>query len=304
MKRVLVTGATGFVGRHAPAALLARGYEVHLIGRRKPDTLPANVTWHTADLLRPGASKPIIENLRPTHLLHLAWYAEHGKYWTSPENLRWVEASLALLRYFVESGGKRAVVAGTCAEYDWSSEHFDEMQTPSVPRTLYGSAKESLRQLATAYANAAGLSLAWGRIFFLYGPHEHEKRLVPSLIRPLLRGERATCRSGGHTRDLLHAADVADAFAALLDHAATQGLVNIASGLAVTLGEVAHTIGTIIGRPDLVQIEQAPGTPDNPLVMTAANHRISGTGWSPRFTLGSGLADAIAWHRQNLSVRR
>ena len=117
MKRVLVTGATGFVGRHSPLALAARGFEVHatcLTGT--PDT---SATWHRVDLLDHAQVDRLLNEVRPTHLLHFAWYAVHGKYWTSTENLRWVESSLALLRSFVDRGGRRAVIAGTCTEYDW-----------------------------------------------------------------------------------------------------------------------------------------------------------------------------------------
>ena len=97
MKRVLLTGATGFVGRHCLQPLLERGYEVHaLTSRPVPTTEQDGVHWHLLDLLAP---RPLsLEQIQPTHLLHLAWYAVPGKYWTSPENVRWVEASLALLR--------------------------------------------------------------------------------------------------------------------------------------------------------------------------------------------------------------
>ncbi|MCW3018640.1 MAG: NAD-dependent epimerase/dehydratase, partial [Solirubrobacterales bacterium] len=167
MSRVLLTGPTGFIGRHALAALAGAGHEVHAVARRRgPDA--EGVSWHEADLLE-GAG--VVEQIEPEILVHLAWYAEHGKLWSSVENLRWVEASLALLRAFARAGGRRAVVAGTCAEYDWSREIYAE-DAPLQPATLYGAAKHGLHVVSRAFAEQAGFSLAWGRVFFLYGPFE------------------------------------------------------------------------------------------------------------------------------------
>src|SRR5262249_16760441 len=122
--KVVVTGASGFIGRHSLPALVARGHEVHAMARRalQLPRLPA----HVCDLLDPHATAALIARVRPTHLLHFAWYAVPGKYWTAPENLDWVAATLHLLRGFAASGGQRVVMAGTCAEYDWSHPTLSE----------------------------------------------------------------------------------------------------------------------------------------------------------------------------------
>ena len=139
---------------------------------------------------------------------------------------------------------------------------------------------------------AGGPAVAWGRIFFLYGPDEHRDRLVPSILNPLKRGEPAVVRSGGHVRDLMHVADVAAAFVSLLSSDVV-GTVNVASGTAHTLGEVAHVLGELTGRPDLVTAEDAPGTPTNPKVMIADTARLAAAGFRPRYTLRDGLATLV-----------
>ena len=149
--RVLVTGATGFIGRHAMEALRQREVDVHGVG-------------HEVDLLG-GEVRSLLQEIRPTHLLHLAWYAVPGEYWTSLENYRWVAATIELARLFAESGGKRIVGAGTCAE--------------GGP-TPYGVCKDAARRLLESFSRAAGVSFAWGRIFFVYGPGERPER-VPEL---------------------------------------------------------------------------------------------------------------------------
>src|SRR5262249_11285022 len=149
------------------------------------------VYWHQADLLNPQDIATLLLSIRPTHLLHLAWYAEPGKYWTSEKNLEWICASLNLLIEVVRHGGQRVVMAGPCAEYDWPSGHCAEAVAPLTPTTLYGSSKHALQVLLAAVARQAGLSSAWGRIFFLFGPYEHPSRLVASVARSLLQGEPA-----------------------------------------------------------------------------------------------------------------
>src|ERR1700722_8182981 len=144
MKTVLVTGAAGFIGGHTLQRLAARGYKVEAVSRVAHPSSDA-VCWRKADILDIDAVEKLIYDVRPTHLLHLAWITEHGTYWTAPENVEWLIASLKLLELFGRAGGERAVGLGTCAEYDWSAAPpFCEDTTPLHPRNLYGAAKNSL----------------------------------------------------------------------------------------------------------------------------------------------------------------
>ncbi len=295
MSRVLLTGATGFVGRHALLALAAAGHEVHAVARRRGADV-AGVRWHEADLLA-GAS--LVGEVQPEILVHLAWYAEHGKFWTSLENVRWVETSLALLRAFVEAGGRRVVMAGSCAEYQWSRELYHE-GAPLAPATLYGAAKHGLHVVAGAVCAQAGVELAWGRLFFLYGPFEAAGRFVPSLVLPLLRGEPATMTEGTQRRDFLHTADAGAAFAALAVRPVT-GAVNVASGDPIALRELAQRIALRIGREELLHIGARPLPAGEPPALVADVSRLRHeVRWSPRIELDDGLDEVIAWWRERL----
>src|SRR5258706_1738280 len=117
MKRVLVTGARGFIGRRTLPLLSTHGFEVHAVTSREIVPGDPKVTWHRADLLDGRQIDSLIATIAPTHLLHLAWIATPGSYQTSAENLRWLEAGIHLTRSFSITGGKRLVAAGSCAEY-------------------------------------------------------------------------------------------------------------------------------------------------------------------------------------------
>jgi nucleoside-diphosphate-sugar epimerase len=280
MTRVLVTGSGGFIGRRTLAPLAAAGFEV---------------VRNTVDLLEAGAAERVIAAVQPSHLLHLAWYAEHGKFWTSPENLRWVESSLALLRAFAAAGGQRAVLAGTCAEYDWSAGDGTLREDSALgATTLYGAAKSGLREVAEAFAAQTAFELAWGRVFFLYGPDEAPGRLFASVARSLLAGEPARTSTGEQVRDFLHADDVGTAFAALIGADGVTGPVNVASGSPVAVRDLVAEIALATDRPELLELGALPQRPGEPGRIVADVGRLRDeVGFRPAFDLPGGVAAAV-----------
>jgi nucleoside-diphosphate-sugar epimerase len=297
MTRLLITGATGFLGEPAVRAAVEH-FEVHATARTLRDPLPSGVRFHACDLLGPGAAAGLIEAVRPTHLLHLAWIATPGAYWTAPDNHRWVDASKQLLLAFARCGGRRAVVAGTCAEYDWTAAGAcREFDTPTRPSTTYGRCKLELARWAAAFGRARGIGVAWARLFWLYGPREHPARLVPSVAKALLAGEAAPCSAGTQERDFLHTEDAAAALATLTRSAVT-GPVNVASGEPVAVRAVVAHIGAACGRPDLIRFGERP-TPagEPPRVVADVTRLRDELGWHPRVGLAAGLAETVAWWR-------
>ncbi len=302
MKRVLLSGASGFVGRHCLVPLAARGYEVHALSSTEPAGIPSltGVSWHRTDLLDRMQVARVVEEVRPTHLLHCAWYAEHGKYWNAPENVLWVEASLYLFRMFAARDGQRVVGVGTCAEYDWGSGHCSEEKTPLNPATTYGACKHALHLILKAWSEVNGLSAAWARLFFLYGPHEHAQRLVPSLIRSGLHGEPARCSNAEIVRDFLYVEDAAAALVALLD-SHTTGPVNIASGVPISVQQVVGQIAAQLHSPMHIEVMPPSGAEKlSPLVVADTSRLRNEVGWMPEYSLGRGLAETISWWKSQL----
>lgn len=287
--KVLLTGASGFVGGYVLAALQRHGIETVAVGRRRP-TLP--VDFLEADLLEGADFSSLVERAGATHLLHLAWYAEHGRYWTSSRNLRWLEASVRLVEAFCRTGGRRVVVAGTCAEYDWAHGYCREEATPLEPATLYGIAKDATRRLVAAVCAQAGVPWAWGRIFLPFGVGEAPSRLIPSLIE-VFRGKRPPFGvNAGAYRDFLHVADVAEAFLTLLG-ARAEGACNISSGQPVSVGTVVEILAGLCGADPRPVLELAGERPGEPPLLVGDNRALRALGWSPTLTLPQGLARCL-----------
>lgn len=298
MTRVLLTGATGFLGGPVLRALAAAGREVHAVTSRSLDAVPTgravagDVTWHRADLLQPGESGRLVALVKPEALVHLAWYATPPDYWTSPLNVRWVEATLELARVFIERGGRRFVGAGTCAEYDWTGGLCDEASTPVAPRSLYGTAKAAAGSVVRTLAAQSGVESAWARLFFLLGPGDHPSRLVPSLVRALAEGREARCTSGRLVRDFLHVEDAASALAALLGSRVT-GAVNIGSGEPAAIETVARAVADHLGRAGLLRVD--PGSGEDPVVVAGIGRLRDEVGWRPARTLHEAVNDTVDW---------
>jgi nucleoside-diphosphate-sugar epimerase len=319
-RRVLVTGASGFIGRWTLAPLLARGFEVHAVASpRAASGYPAAPAprdsagrftshWHAVDLLDPAAAAALVARIAPTHLLHFAWIAKPGVYWTSPDNARWLAASEALLQAFVAAGGRRALMAGSCAEYDWSRvEVCVESSSPlcasaAAATPAYVVCKLALHARLAAAAQRHGLSAAWGRLFFQFGPHEPRERLVASVITSLLQGREALCTAGLQERSFLHVADVGSAFASLLD-SPVQGAINIGSAERISVAALCRRIATLLGAESRLRLGARATPAAEPAVLLPDVSRLARElGWRPRHTLDSALEDTIAWWREELAL--
>jgi nucleoside-diphosphate-sugar epimerase len=292
--RVLLTGANGFVGRQV-LARLPDTVEIHCVSRGSR-TADENVTWHTVDLLDPAACAELISSARPTHLAHLAWNTEHGKFWTAPDNAQWRDTGIALVRAFAQLGGKRLLISGTGAEYASSDPSpLDESGSSAEAETLYGQMKNALRIEAQTIADEYGVSCSWARIFNVYGAFEDRGRFVPSIIGAILQNEPAKCSSGQQVRDFMDVRDLGSALVALA-LSDVQGPINLGSGQQAKIAEVAETIGRLMGRPDLIAPGALPDRPGEPLVQVPGLTRMRDElGFAPQIGLEQGLQDAIGW---------
>ncbi|MBC7682211.1 MAG: NAD(P)-dependent oxidoreductase [Ferruginibacter sp.] len=292
--RILLTGASGYLGRHVLAYLRQQGCEVVLLGRSLPLGFD-DVTLVHCDLLDGPNLAQAVQQAGATHLLHLAWTTEYGVYWTSPLNFRWADATLRLLQAFADAGGQHAAIAGTCAEYDWAQGTLVENVSPYAPATLYGVAKDATRRMATALCAARGVSLAWGHIFFPFGPGEAPQRMLPSLVR-VFRGRAAPFGVNiAAYRGMLPVADAASALGTLLVQGCN-GNFNICSGQPALIGDVVKTLARLCSADPAPVLALASVRPGDPPVLVGDSTRLRATGWRPQSTLEQGLAALVQAH--------
>jgi nucleoside-diphosphate-sugar epimerase len=287
--KVLLTGASGFIGNHVLRSLQNQGIATVAVGRSQPH---ASDEFIHADLLTISDFTPLIHQAQATHLLHLAWYAEHGKYWTSPLNLRWSEATTRLVEAFCIAGGKHVAIAGTCAEYDWSYGYCREETTPLNPAALYGAAKDATRRLSMAVCAQYHVPCVWGRVFLPFGHGESRSRLIPSLIE-VFKGERAPFAINANAyRDFLHVSDVAQGFIRLMSEGMS-GTFNVSSGEATRLADVVITLASLLGVVSDPVLALTTARATEPAMLVGESSKLKMIGWRPTLTLEQGLERSL-----------
>jgi len=287
--RVLLTGATGFIGAHVARALIARGVELH--GMTLPDAprgriaeVAARIELHEGDLGNAAWVRNEIRSISPATTIHLAWYAEPRSYIRAvAENLGSLRGGINLLEALAEGGTcRRVVLAGTCLE-----------NLATAEPTVYAAAKAAQHRVALGFAEQS-MAAACAHIHYLYGPWEDERRVVPTVTRSLLRGEPIDVTDGTTSRDYLHVADVAEAIC-LVAESDLIGRVDICSGAPVTLRDVFEEITRSTGRPDLLRIGARTDTESDEWPATGDPSALLSTGWQPKYSLRMGIEETTDW---------
>lgn len=262
MPRILLTGAGGFIGRHVATAFDGQA-----------EVLPARLaSGRRADLLDADDRARLLAETKPEILVHLAWVTEHGKFWSSPLNAAWEEASADLFARFYAQGGRRALGSGSCAEYDWTTgaECFAE-DAPLAPHTEYGAAK--VRTAEALSREARGASWAWVRVFFSFGAGEPPGRLVPLMLRAARSRTPLGIGPADTVRDFWPVETLGAAIAAVV-LSDVEGPVNTASGVGTRFDALAEMVEAAAGVSDIIATDQRPLGPGEPPMLVADAHRL------------------------------
>jgi nucleoside-diphosphate-sugar epimerase len=311
-RRVLVTGATGFVGRHLVRALAAAGAEVHALrrassagaafsGSRPVATGPAPVVWHEADLLDRKALARALATAAPAIVFHLAAYGarpeERGRDAICLVN---VQGSVNLWEALPESV-TRVVAAGTSREYARATGPVDE-EYRCHPWRAYPASKHAAGVLLAALAEEDGRSLVILRLFGPYGPGDDSQRVIPFTILRLLASESVPLTSGGQLYDFAFVDDHVAGFllAATVPLPRLVSIYNIGSGEPRALREVLEAVAATIGGSALARLRfgahpERPG--DNLAICADIGAARRDLGYAPTTPLADGLARTVEWWR-------
>ena len=258
---VLLTGATGFVGRQVLRALGERGVQVRAVVRDGKQANLANMgsietVVTTPDLFAEDAAWWAVVCAGIDTVIHVAWYAEPGKYLQSAKNFDCLAGTLDLAKGAAQAKVRRFVGIGTCSEYDLTGGML-AVSTPLRPTTPYAGAKAAAFIALSQLLPQQDVEFAWCRLFYLYGEGEDSRRLVPYLRVRLAAGEVAELTRGEQVRDFL---DVRNAGRMIVDSALSDinGPVNTCSGVPISVRELAEQVADEYGRRDLLKFGVRP----------------------------------------------
>lgn len=297
MKKVLLTGATGFIGRNALFELIERGYTVYAPSTSMSLPEIKGLIQIELNLFDNNAVEKFLEENKFENLIHLAWYTG-PKCHSSDLNLDWTTVSLNLLKAFQKNGGKKILFAGSMSEYDFSYGYLKEGLTPLTNPSLYGRCKSSLFEIASTFAKQTDMDFKWARIFNLYGPFEKKSRLMPSVICSILNNEDVKVSDCKKTQDYLHVYDTARGIVELFE-SNVQGAVNISSGTPANLRLIVEKIVELMDFKGKVLYGAIPTNFDDPFVVGCNERLTNEVGWEQKFDLEEGLKETIDWWRNN-----
>jgi dTDP-6-deoxy-L-talose 4-dehydrogenase (NAD+) len=271
MGRILLTGATGFVGKQILKVLESQGYETLVVARpgwqnriEIDNTLTQLI--ETTDLFQETNEWwcDVLQDIDT--VIHSAWYVEPGEYLTAAKNLDCLVGTLQLAKAAVTSSVKRFVGLGTCIEYQLSDSLLT-LETPLNPTTLYSATKVAAYHSLREYFTHSDVSFLWCRLFYLNGEGEDARRLVPFLHEKLSKGVVADLSNGTQIRDFIDVVDAAKMIVAgTLSQ--TNGAANICTGHGRSVKDLAHEIAATYNRKDLLNFGARPDNlVDSPIII-------------------------------------
>jgi UDP-glucose 4-epimerase len=307
MKRVLITGAGGFVGANLTRRLVEGGHEVHVLvqGPAAPwrlDDIKTSVQLHCGDVAARDDVRRIMAGIRPAWVFHLAAYGAYSWQTDADRMLRTnVQGCMCLLDACAEAGSESFVQAGSSSEYGLKDHPAQEDETLQ-PNSVYAVTKAAATHCCQLQARQRDLHAVTARLYSIYGPFEEPRRLIPALLLYGMRREFPPLAQPGVARDFVYVDDAVDALLAL---AAARDLprgsvYNVCSGVQSTLADVVGFVQAMLdvsGEPRWASMEARSW--DTNIWVGCPSAMLQHVGWRATTNLRSGLERTLAWFREH-----
>ena len=295
--RVLVTGASGFIGSHLCARLAKLGAEVHGVYRTSSSNCSL-FRWWQVSLDDEMATRNLVETVNPAVIFHLASFVSGSRAieHVMPALRSNLMSTVNLLESATATGCQRIVLTGSLEETEGDA-------TVAVPASPYAAAKSAASAYARMFNALYKTPVVTARLFMVYGPGQNDyKKLIPYVTRSLLRDDVPRLMSGTREIDWIYVDDVIDAYLALAEAPGIEGCtIDVGSGKLTSVRDVVTKIVDILSpevQPDFGSINDRPM---ERVRVADVQSALEITGWKPRTTLSEGLAKTVDWYRKYAS---
>jgi dTDP-6-deoxy-L-talose 4-dehydrogenase (NAD+) len=255
VKKVLLTGATGFVGMNILHELANRGVVVTPVVRsgtehllNKFDNISKIIS--VDDVFKENSDWWADISSNSDIFIHSAWYTKTHDYLISKQNINCQLGTMNIARGLAQSGIKKFVGIGTCFEYEFASD-FISVDTPLKPGSPYASAKAATFLALLKMTHDEKIDFAWCRLFYLYGENESESRLYSYILSQIKKNKKIELSSGEQIRDFMHVRTAAERVVAVA-LGNMVGPINVCSGIPITVKEFAMNVADQFGARSLL----------------------------------------------------
>lgn len=306
MKRVLVTGATGFIGANLCRRLLEAGHEVHCLVRKgyfewRIQEIRQHLHLHEVDLADASRLNSAVSGVRPEWIFHLA---AHGAYsWQTDLGMMVrtnIVSTVNLVEACLRTGFEVFVNTGSSSEYGYK-DHAPAETEWIDPNSYYAVTKASATLFCRYSAIHHGVCIPTLRLYSIYGPYENPGRLIPTIILRGLQGALPPLVDPDTARDYVHVGDAEDAYLLLAAQAVGKDgdVFNLGSGTQTTVGEVVGIARKVFGLTAEPQWGTLPRRPWDTTSWKANSDKLRATGWKPKITFEQGFRKTVDWFRSH-----
>jgi UDP-glucose 4-epimerase len=294
--RVLVTGASGFIGLPVVLNLQQQGHNVLALSRNIPKVNTSSVSWLKSNFSLHETYESTVRTFAPEAVIHLAWQGiPDFSFETSRNNLN---NSLNLLSFVIGLGScKKILVSGSCFELNRLKGACPETEI-GTPKDDFTWAKHTLRLWLVVACAKNEIELCWMRIFYVYGPRQRPESLIPSIIMHLKNGKLPELRTPKNANDFVFVDDVARAFSNALSKLLPSAIYNIGSGFSIPVLEICRQAEYILLGSDSLTSELEEKTQESVCDVDfwadCSNSKKS-LGWAPTTNLNEGINKTREW---------